>query len=288
MEITYDYYRIFYYVAKYGSISQAATALFRGQPNVSKTIQTLESQLGCVLLTRSTKGVSLTPEGKKLYEHLQVAFEHISSAENEIISARNLDSGSISIATTEVALYGSVIEAMSAFCLDYPKVKIKLTNSNNSTVLSMLRNGLADFAIITGSEITDRNFRIKPIKKFREMFCIKGGSESFDISSFHNYTYIGTDANTYSYRLFNEYFKSIGIDRKPDVEVSTFNQVLQLVKAGIGVGFISQPIASEWLKNGQIKEIPLPVAPPLKEICLVEDKNRTLNVAAKTFATYLR
>ena len=45
MEVTYDYYRIFYYAAKYKSFSQAATILMSNQPNVTRAIHNLESQL---------------------------------------------------------------------------------------------------------------------------------------------------------------------------------------------------------------------------------------------------
>lgn len=44
MEVTYDYYRIFYYAAKYKSFSQAATILMSNQPNVTRAIHNLESQ----------------------------------------------------------------------------------------------------------------------------------------------------------------------------------------------------------------------------------------------------
>lgn len=59
MEVTYDYYRIFYYAAKYKSFSQAATILMSNQPNVTRAIHNLESQLGCRLFIRSNRGQSL-------------------------------------------------------------------------------------------------------------------------------------------------------------------------------------------------------------------------------------
>ena len=62
MEVTYDYYRIFYYAAKYKSFSQAATILMSNQPNVTRAIHNLESQLGCRLFIRSNRGAELTPE----------------------------------------------------------------------------------------------------------------------------------------------------------------------------------------------------------------------------------
>ena len=84
MNISYDHYRVFYYVAKCRSITQASTLLLNNQPNVTRTIKTLEKELDCVLFVRSRQGVQLTPEGEKLFEHIRIAFEHIEAGEEEI------------------------------------------------------------------------------------------------------------------------------------------------------------------------------------------------------------
>ena len=70
MFISYDYYRIFYYVAKYGNISKAAKVLLSSQPNVTRTIKNLEGELGCTLFSRTSRGMRLTPEGERLYGHV--------------------------------------------------------------------------------------------------------------------------------------------------------------------------------------------------------------------------
>ena len=90
MEITYDYYRIFYYVAKYKSFSKAATILMSSQPNISRFMSNLESQLGCKLFIRSNRGVTLTLEGQKLYHHVSIAFQHLQAAEMELAQDRSL------------------------------------------------------------------------------------------------------------------------------------------------------------------------------------------------------
>ena len=77
MNINYDYYKIFYYVAKCGGVSQAARVLLQNQPNLTRTIKNLENQLGCPLFLRTRHGMKLTAEGKTLYKHVRIAFEHI-------------------------------------------------------------------------------------------------------------------------------------------------------------------------------------------------------------------
>lgn len=49
MIINYDYYKIFYYVAKYKSFTQAANVLYNNQPNITRSIKNLERDLNCTL-----------------------------------------------------------------------------------------------------------------------------------------------------------------------------------------------------------------------------------------------
>ena len=51
-------------MAKYKSFSKAATILMSSQPNISRFMSNLESQLGCKLFIRSNRGVTLTLKGR--------------------------------------------------------------------------------------------------------------------------------------------------------------------------------------------------------------------------------
>lgn len=72
-----DYYRIFYYVAKYRNFTRAADVLLTSQPTVTRTIKNLESDLGCRLFIRGKRGVTLTTEGELLYSYIAPAYEKI-------------------------------------------------------------------------------------------------------------------------------------------------------------------------------------------------------------------
>lgn len=115
MNINYDYYRVFYYVAKYKSFTAAAGALLNNQPNVTRMIKKLEEELGCALFVRQRHGVTLTPEGEKLYAHISVAFEHILCGEEEIARDRSLQSGIVTIAASEIALHCVLLPVLKKF-----------------------------------------------------------------------------------------------------------------------------------------------------------------------------
>ena len=57
MYVSYEHYRVFYYVAKCGNVTQAAKLLLNNQPNVTRTIKNLEAELGCTLFSRSNRGI---------------------------------------------------------------------------------------------------------------------------------------------------------------------------------------------------------------------------------------
>lgn len=58
-------------VVDYGSINKAAENIFVSQPNLSRSIQSLEEEMGKKLLERSNHGVSMTPTGRLLYYYSQ-------------------------------------------------------------------------------------------------------------------------------------------------------------------------------------------------------------------------
>lgn len=288
MRISYDYYRIFYYVARYGSFSKAAEALLCGQPNITKTINNLEAQLGCKLFLRSNKGVTLTPEGEKLFEHAEIAFENLSKAEREIISERNLDGGLVSIATTEIGLYGSLLPALAAFNQDYPSVRIRIANLNSPQAIEAVQKRVADFAVVTLHDKMDSSCYTKKIRDFAEILCCKKGYMDGYEGDVFSRPYISINRSSYTYQFYQEYLLSQGIHKEPDIEVATADQVLPLVQAGMGIGFISEFLAADALKNGFIEEIPLSIPPRNRSIYLVEDKKRGLSLVAKELIKYLQ
>ena len=73
MKTNLELYKVFYYVAKNGNITQASNELMVSQPAVSKSIKVLESDLDTVLFNRLNNGVSLTQAGELLYNKIKKA-----------------------------------------------------------------------------------------------------------------------------------------------------------------------------------------------------------------------
>ena len=126
MSASFDYYRTFYYVAKYKNFTRAATMLLSSQPSVTRSIQNLESELGCRLFIRSRHGVTLTPEGEMLYRYVAPACERILRGEEELGLSLGLHGGAVSVGATETALHCLLLDRLALFQKEHPDVKIRI------------------------------------------------------------------------------------------------------------------------------------------------------------------
>ena len=86
MDINYELYKVFYYVATSLSFSEASKKLFISQSAVSQSIKTLEKKLGQTLFIRSTKKVQLTAAGALLLKHIEPAMNLIARGESQAVA----------------------------------------------------------------------------------------------------------------------------------------------------------------------------------------------------------
>lgn len=99
-------------IARTGSINQAAANLYLSQPNLSQSIRMLEDELGCVLIYRTRRGVTLTPEGESFvnyarpiieqFDHLR-AIGHTTQSKNmQCLSVANMRFRFVNLAAAEM------------------------------------------------------------------------------------------------------------------------------------------------------------------------------------------
>lgn len=289
MYISYDYYRIFYYVAKYGSFSKAAEVLTHNQPNLTRTIKTLENELGCVLFTRSHKGVILTPEGEKLFEHISAAFEHFQAAEEELIENRSLKKGMVSIGATEIALRCFLLPILSRYKTRHPGVRLKISNSSTAEAVAMVENELIDLAIVTSPIEEAGNIVFKKLKSYKEIaICGEAlkdeisAKEPLDFKELLSYPLVSLGKKSSTYRFYAPLFMHHGIQFAPDIEAATTDQIIPLVRHGMGVGFIPE----DFLKVSpagyrDIHPIKLTEPDPMRDIFLIKKHGHALSLPAK-------
>ncbi|MDO4344688.1 MAG: LysR family transcriptional regulator [Eubacteriales bacterium] len=291
MSISYDYYRVFYYVAKYKSFTGAARALLNNQPNITRMIKKLEDELECTLFVRQRRGVSLTPEGEKLYAHISVAFDHILLGEQEIARDKSLQSGIVTVAASEIALHCVLLSALKKFRSAYPGVHIKILNHSTPQAIDVLKKGLADFSVVTEPFDSFAGISIRKLRLIQEVpVC----SSAFSVSTgtvitteqLKQYPLISLGEKTSSFAFYSDFFNSIGFSFSPDVEAATADQILPLIKSNLGIGFIPTDfLEKENMEHLVILNMNPPV--PKRNICILKRKDTPLSIAGSELEKFI-
>lgn len=283
MYIGYDYYRIFYYVAKYGNVTQAARVLLNNQPNLTRAVKTLESELGCPLFIRSNRGMKLTPEGERLFRHIRIAIENIEAGEAEIIESRNLERGSVFVAASEVALHCVLLPVLKKYRSLYPGIKLKISNHSTPQAIDAIKNGFADIAVVTTPTLPSAMLDEITVRKFREVaVCssafseLRGRKVSFE--ELLSYPLISLGTQTKSYELYSDFFAGEGLRYQPETEAATADQIVPMVKADLGIGFVPEEFL-EGIEGVSVIETENPL--PEREIRVVKRREQPLGIAAK-------
>lgn len=285
MYISYDYYRIFYYVAKNGSFTRAAEALFANQPNLTRAVKALESELGCKLFVRSNKGVDLTPEGEKLYAHISLAIEHIQAGEEEIAMNKSLNKGVVSIGATEISLRCFLLPILNEFREKYPNVRLKISNISTPNAISLVQNGLVDFSVVTTPFDKNSSMKVRTVKKISDVLVSgkvykeKLGNEEVSLSKLAGLPFISPSEGSGTYLFYEELFERYGAAFSPDIEADTVDRIMLMVKHDLGIGFVPSDILKDD-GDGAFR-IFLKESIPQRDICLITGKDNIMSLPAK-------
>ena len=292
MNVNYEYYRVFYYVAKYKSFTGAANALLSNQPNITRVIKKLEEELGCTLFVRQQHGVALTPEGEKLYSHVSIALEHILCGEEEIARDQSLQAGIVTIAASEIALHCVLLPALKRFRKAHPGVRIKILNYSTPQAIDILKKGLADFAIVTEPFDLPAGLYANALRGIQEVpvcstaFSLTTGTSLTD-EQLKQFPLIGLGENTSSFSFYSEFFSRRGMSYMPDVEAATADQILPMIKSELGIGFVP----TDFLEKEDLERlIILKMEPPIppRSICMLKRHGAPLSVAAAALERMIR
>lgn len=158
---------IFAEVAKRGSFTGAANHLNMSKSAVSQHISRLEEQIGTQLLSRNTRGMTLTTNGAKLLSRSELLKDQVDLAFQEISNVEQEPSGLFTISSPHLLEKDVITPALGQLCKEFPKLNIKILITDER--LDLINDKL-DVAIFAG-EMRDSNYRALPIGKTREIFC---------------------------------------------------------------------------------------------------------------------
>lgn len=287
--VNLELYKVFYTVAKCGSLTKAAQELFISQPAVSQAIKQLEGQLGISLFNRTHKGMELSQSGGKLiFAEVEDALSLIERAESKLSELKTTATGTIRIGATDSIFSHVLSDKIARFNSAFPAVKLELISSTSPYTVNQLKDGRCDIAFInlpledgdvifygTVTHLTDV---FVAGKKFADL----KGTE-LPLKKLQEFPLLMIEENTVARRALAATAESLGVRFCPDVEVANWDFMKKLVIKGMGIGCIPREYCAAEFESGELFELKTEPALPVRGIGVAIAKHVALSYAMKEF-----
>ncbi|MHB8170177.1 MAG: LysR family transcriptional regulator [Thermincolia bacterium] len=289
MDINFELYKVFYFVANTLSFSEAADRLFISQSAVSQSIRTLEKKMNCQLFIRNTKQVKLTPEGEILFKHAEQAFNFLKAGERSISEIHSLKQGEVRIGASDTICKYYLLPCFREFNRLYPNIKIHVTNRTSPSCIQLLKNGSVHMGVVNIPDYElDKNIQTKKIKDLQDVF-IAGQSFAFlkdkaiSLKDLEQFPLLLLEKNTTTRSFFEDFIKKKGININPEIELGSVDLLIELAKIGLGISFVIKDYIQKELANHEVFILNLKEKIPKRSLGIITNNNIPLPVAAQKF-----
>lgn len=273
-------YNIFYTVANSKNFTEASKKLYVTQSAVSQNIKAIEEQMGIVLFKRDKRNISLTDEGKRIYEHIDMAIKNINNASKIIDDIKNLNTGILKIGASDTICRYYLLKYLRIYRKKHPNINIELVNKPSPYVRELVENSKIDIGFINSYSTKSSKITYKFIQQTEEVFFTSKEyfKKILDLNNMSDYSFVTLNDSTSTRQILNEAFTKYNIKLKNIVEVINIDLSIDLVKNGFGIGFCDKKLLSKDLiiLNTKIKT-------PKRNLYMLTNKNHIISNASNEF-----
>lgn len=280
---------VFVQVARLGSFSRAADALYLTQPTVSAHIAALEESLGTKLVVRSKREASLTPVGQVLYGHATQILALCQRAEQDVRTASSDVRGPLVIAASSVPAQYLLPSVLPALRTRWPGVFFQVSQSDSSQAAQRIADGSAEVAII-GAMIQKPGCVCLPFLTERLVIAVpdQRAYRDLDGAGLHQLLrsapYLVREAGSGTRKQSEEFLRGIGIDPQSmelSAQFQSTESILQGVRCGLGIALVSGLAAKDFARGGGILAYDYDSPLLEREFYLFHSASRVLTPAAR-------
>lgn len=287
-----EYYKVFYHVARTGSLTVAAGELNISQPAVSQSVKQLETALGAKLFTRASKGVRMTGEGELLYGYVAKGYEQIELGEQKLQQMLNLELGEIHIGASDMTLQFYLLPYLEQFHEKYPHIKVVVSNAPTPETLSNLSENKIDFGVVSTPFESRDGFKTVGVREIEDVFVagrkfIQYKNRMLDLQELEKMPIIFLEGATSTRSYMDSFLQKNHVNIQPEFELATSDMIVQFALRNLGVGCVIRDFAREYLEDGRLFELRFNIIIPKRNFCVVTNSRNPLSAAARNMLELL-
>jgi DNA-binding transcriptional LysR family regulator len=279
-------------VVEHGSIRATAREMHLTQAALTKSLRTLEEDVGVSLLIRKSRGVVLTEAGQRLHARAKLVTRQITLAHEDLRQSQGDDTGTLRVGITPYLMLTVLGEAFMWFRRRYPKVQLRLVEGLVARVLPSLRDGSLDFAIVADSgEVVHTEFDATRLLKEPQKIVVRQGHPILLQATAARLAALewvlpGPFANDLDDGL-NAMFKEAGVKAPSLMTRCDAMAAMALVRQSDAVSVMPAPLLAQPECRGLVELSLRKLNPPPIELVLLAPPDVPLTPAAAYFARCL-
>ena len=284
--------RAFATLACTGSFTLAAKELCLSQSAVSHSIKALEEEVGCLLLHRVGKKVSLTQAGEQLLHHAEKILTEMETARSSLENLGKWGHSRLRIGASQTACQYILPAVLRQLKEKFPQCLLSIEPGDTSEALELIRAQQIDLALVLMPQ-EEKQFEFHPLFTDEMVFLTdpshpwaKAGSVIR--AEIPRQNYILYSRASYTFRMVEEYFRAEKMTLNTVIELGSMEATKEFVKLGLGVSVLAPWIAQEELREKSLVALPLGKRKLKRTWGIACWRGRRLNLAQETFINLCR
>ncbi|MDR1625861.1 MAG: LysR family transcriptional regulator [Spirochaetia bacterium] len=274
------------------SFSKAAQHLFVSQSTLSKSVQSLQSQLGITpLLYFSGKQMYLTSQGTELYMMAKNLLSHHDAILDAMNGYARKEKGVIKIGIPPVISTCVFPELTSDFVTKYPGIEFAIDQQYAYKIQGLLEKGVLEIGF-TLNQALPLPFEVTPIFESKYVVIVHKGHplaarKKVTYQDLHNEKFIIFNENYIYYNYVLACCHNAGFEPKIYMRFDNWDLIVQLVKIKMGISILPYPLIQKFPTDG-IATINLDHPANTWQVVMISQKDHFETIAVKTFKNYIK
>ncbi len=288
-----ELYRIFYVVAQCKNITKASNELNISQPAVTKHIKNLEDYFGTPLFIRTKKGVILNEYGEKIFLKVKQALTLLGDVEKELTEFNENQSGTIKLGISTSLTRKYLLKYIKDFHKIYPNIILTISTDPTKKLIDDLKSGKIDIIISKFPKNKDLELNYIKLGTTKYIFVVNDEykhllNRKVDARELINYPLLLQKNPSNSRNSADRYFKMLDLKVEPTMNIGSSNLLIDFVKIGYGIGYVTKMYAKDELDNKMIFELDMNDDTEYIDYGIITLKNNILAYSNNKLIDYLK
>jgi DNA-binding transcriptional LysR family regulator len=254
-------------VARRGSVSRAAEALYATQPTLTARLKGLEQELDAKLFVRSQRGMRLSDAGRAFLPYAERTIDTVSSGRRLLAELARGESGQLALGAAPAVSTYVLPRILTRFRRTHPKVSLAVRTGHSEEVLELVLRDQVQIGL--GRALRHPQVEAIPLYEDELVLVVDpkhpfAEQEEIGPDQLTEVQLILFDRTSSYHRLTSEFFEGVGAVPRGVMELDNIDAAKKMVEQGLGVALLPHTAVAAELQGGSLRAVTLAEAPSPK------------------------